>query len=185
MNPDKVIIGPKLTEIFNLFRLLNVRWFLSGSSCLEFVRSEKDIFHSRIIDIGVYEDIKKIKSIAHKLPVKRITYYNGEIAGITILIGIQVNIFFFMDFYHYVVEIRHHEAINRYRLLSYEPEIITDGTEEKLFAEGNLYVLKRRNKYCKMLFGKRYMEKNKKWDEWNDPANIIWEDFIQRPVRLI
>lgn len=179
------IQGHNLEKIFDLFSQLKINWFLSGTSCLEHVRSGKPISYKDILNIGIYENNEKTDQIIKQLQIKKMIKYKEKVVEAILLSGYVVKIYFFINFHNYIIETRHQEGINRYRLLCYDPEVITDGVEKLLTKNGRIQVLKRRNTYCKALFGKEYLTTTLKWNEWNDPANIIWEDFIQKPIRLV
>lgn len=174
----------ELQRIFTILDKFNMNWFLSGESCLEYCHTGKPFFRNRVVNLGIY-GTDNIKDAISNLPVKRITYYNSKIASVFLQTAIWVHLHIFLDLNGYIVEARHNEMINRYRLLSYERSIITDGIEEAFYNNKKFRVLIRRKDYSKALFGNNLLGITHKWNEWNDPHNIIWEDFIQRPIPLV
>lgn len=176
-------IDEQIVGLFNYLDSLNINWFLANRSCLEFTRTGDQMFYRNNLDIGIY-DFSVDKRFFHRIRVNKIFYYDGKIAEITLMLAHRVNVFFFRNFYDYIIETRHQETLNRYQVLCYDREIIADGINKLATGYGNLSVLKNCAEYCTALFGNNFSLGSQSGNGAFNPDNIIWEDFIESPKKL-
>lgn len=171
-----------ITNILGYIESITNKWFLSSASCLRFQQSNKYFLEEKSLYIGVYCSENEAKDIVDSLPTPDIKYLDNLIVEASFSLQWNVFIFFFKDFHGYVVETRYIEPINRYRLLCYDPSIILGGTS--LIRDSKVRMLNKSHEYCSEMFGHLYQISDDEWNIWNDPKNILWEDFIIKPIKL-
>lgn len=177
-------IVEKIIGLFNYLDSLNINWFLANRSCLEFTRTGDQMLYRNNLDIGIY-DVSVDKRFFHHIPVNKIFYYDDKISEITLMLTYRVNVFFFRNFYDYIIETRHQETLNRYQVLCYDPEIIADGINKVATEYGSLSMLKNCTEYCTALSGRNFSLESQNGNGAFNPDNIIWEDFIESPKKLL
>lgn len=174
-----------LDELINFLNSLSNKWFLTSESCLEVLQSNDIWVKNHPLYIGVYCSKDEVQEILKKMPSPKIWSYKGLPVEATFNFYCCVKVSFFFDFYGYKSEIRINDLINRYRILVYDTNIISKGIRNiKLkSASKEFHILNLADIYCKVMYGNTYLA-TMQWDRWNSPKNIIWEDHIQKPIRL-
>jgi len=175
-----------ISKLMTLLDSLSDNWFLSSESCLEAMQAKKIFVNSHSLNVGIYCDRVQAESIIAKLPHPEVLYVDDTAVEMTFLLDCRVHLFLFIDYHGYIVEMRNNLLTNRYRTLCYDSVTILAGTELVSLENGiNIRMLKKSEQYCRSMYGNGFMNIRNMWDRWNGPKNVLWEDFIQKPIPLV
>ena len=174
------------SNLISLLDSLSDNWFLSSESCLEAMQTKKVFVNSPSLNVGIYCDSVQADLIVAKLPSPEVLYLNDRAVEVTFLLDCRVHLFLFIDYHGYIVEVRNNLLTNWFRILCYDSITILTGTKIVLLDNGTyVRMLKKSEEYCRSMYGDDFMTVSSSWDRWNGPRNVLWEDFIQKPIPLV